>query len=80
MSVPVLDDAHDEGSETLVLTLSNVSGGNAYLADATAQGTISNADPLQDGLAGAVRPRGGGGRGRGGDGAAGDAARRGRST
>ena len=47
VSVPVRNDDHDEGSETLVLTLSNVSGGNAYLADATATGTISNTDPLQ---------------------------------
>ena len=40
--VPVLDDTIDEGSETLTVTLSNVSG--AYLADATATGTIRNSD------------------------------------
>ena len=40
VSVPVLNDAHDEGSETLTLTLSNPSG--AYLADGTATGTINN--------------------------------------
>ena len=45
VSVAVLDDTHDEESETLTLTLSNPSG--AYLADATATGTISNSDPLQ---------------------------------
>ena len=44
ISVPVLDDAHDEGEETLTLTLSNISG--AYLADATATGTIENTDPM----------------------------------
>ena len=38
VSVPVLDDAHDEGEETLTLTLSNASG--ARIADATATGTI----------------------------------------
>ena len=42
VSVPVLDDAHDEGSETLTLTLSNPAG--AYLADGTATGTINNTD------------------------------------
>ena len=42
--VPVLDDAHDEGSETLTLTLSNPSG--AYLADGSAIGTINNTDPM----------------------------------
>ena len=31
VSVTVLDDSHDEGEETLRLTLSNVSGGNAWL-------------------------------------------------
>ena len=44
VSVPVLDDAHDEGSETLTLTLSNASG--AYLEDGTATGTINNTDPM----------------------------------
>ena len=44
VSVPVLDDAHDEGSETLTLTLANPSG--AYLADGSATGTINNADPM----------------------------------
>ena len=42
VSVPVLNDAHDEGSETLTLTLSNPSG--AYLEDGTATGTINNSD------------------------------------
>ena len=45
VSVALLDDAHDEGSETLTLTLSNASG--ASISDATATGTITNADPLQ---------------------------------
>ena len=45
VSVAVLDDAHDEGEETLTLTLSNASG--ARIADDTATGTIENADPLQ---------------------------------
>ncbi|MDE3001013.1 MAG: BspA family leucine-rich repeat surface protein [Gemmatimonadota bacterium] len=45
VSVAVLDDTHDEESETMTLTLSNPSG--AYLADATATGTIKNSDPLQ---------------------------------
>ena len=44
VSVPVLDDAHDEGSETLTLTLSNASG--AYLEDGTATGTINNMDHM----------------------------------
>ncbi len=42
--VRVLDDSHDEGAETLTLTLSNPSG--AYLADGEATGTITNQDPL----------------------------------
>ena len=42
--VTVLDDAHDEGEETLTLTLSNASAGR--LSDAEATGTIVNADPL----------------------------------
>ena len=42
--VEVIDDSHDEGEETLTLTLSNVSGG--HIADGTATGTIENSDPL----------------------------------
>ena len=45
VSVPVLDDDHDEGSETLKLTLSNATG--AHIAVAEATGTIMNSDPLQ---------------------------------
>ena len=44
VSVPVLDDAHDEGSETLTLTLSNASG--AYVEDGAATGTINNTDHM----------------------------------
>ena len=44
VSVPVLDDAHDEGSETLTLTLSNAAG--AHIADGEATGTIENSDPM----------------------------------
>ena len=46
VSVPVLGDDHDEGEETLTLTLSNPSGGNAWLKDATATGTIENTDAM----------------------------------
>ena len=46
VSVPVLDDAHDDGGETFALTLSNPSGGNAYLSGATATGTIENSDAM----------------------------------
>ena len=42
IEVAVLDDAHDEGEETLTLRLSNASG--AWLADGEATGTIENAD------------------------------------
>ena len=42
VSVPVLDDAHDEGSETLTLTLSNPSPSSVRLAGASATGTIRN--------------------------------------
>ena len=44
VSVPILDDALNEGEETLTLTLSNVS--RAISADGIATGTIANADPL----------------------------------
>ena len=44
VSVPVLDDAHDEGAETLTLRLS--SARRAVIDDATAVGTIENSDPL----------------------------------
>ena len=43
--VPVLDDAHDEGEETLTFRLSTPSG--AVLADGVATGTIENTDHLQ---------------------------------
>ena len=46
VSVPVLDDGHDEGEETFTLTLSNPAGGNAWLSDATATGTIENTDAM----------------------------------
>ena len=42
VEVAVLDDAHDEGEETLTLRLSNASG--AHVADGEATGTIENAD------------------------------------
>ena len=46
VSVPILQDAHDEGEETFSLTLSNPSGGNAWLEDAEATGTIENDDAM----------------------------------
>ncbi|MCY4407270.1 MAG: hypothetical protein OXC15_12955 [Rhodospirillaceae bacterium] len=42
--VPVLNDSHDEGSETLTLTLSRPFG--AQLSDAQATGTIVNTGPI----------------------------------
>ena len=48
IEVVVLDDAHDEGEETLTLTLSSASGG--LLTDGEATGTIENRDPLPRGL------------------------------
>ncbi|MYE12995.1 MAG: hypothetical protein F4X99_15350, partial [Gammaproteobacteria bacterium] len=45
VSVPILDDVLDEGSETFVLRLRNAQG--AAIADGEATGTITNADPLQ---------------------------------
>ena len=44
IEVAVLDDSHDEGEETLTLTLSNASSG--LLIDGEATGTIENRDPL----------------------------------
>ena len=44
VSVPVLDDAHDEGAETMTLTLSDPTSGR--IGDGTATGTIVNDDPM----------------------------------
>ena len=44
MHVTVLDDAHDEGAETMRLRLSNPSG--ARIADRVGQGTINNTDHM----------------------------------
>ena len=44
--VAVLDDAHDEASETMTLTLSNPSPASVELADAEATGTITNTDAM----------------------------------
>ena len=59
VSVPVLEDAHDDGGETLTLTLSNPTP-SAYvrIADGTATGTITNTDPMPTGVDGAVRADG----------------------
>ena len=47
ISVPVFDDSHDEGDETLTLTLSNPRPASRIrLDDATAVGAIANADPM----------------------------------
>ena len=46
VSGSVLNDAHDEGSETLTLTLSNASGAVIKSDGATATGTITNDDPI----------------------------------
>ena len=46
VSVAVLDDAHDEGSETLTLTLSDPSPARVKLEDAQATGTIRNTDAM----------------------------------
>ena len=47
VSVPVLDDAGAEGAETVVLTLSEVAGGNARLVGGSATGTIEDDEGLQ---------------------------------
>ena len=44
VSVPVLEDDHDEGSETLTLRLTSASG--ATIADGEATGTITNSDAI----------------------------------
>ena len=46
VSISVLNDAHDEGSETLTLTLSNASGAVIKSGGGTATGTITNDDPI----------------------------------
>ena len=44
VQVPVLDDSHDEGEETLTLVLTNAS--NARIHDGEALGIIVNSDPI----------------------------------
>ena len=44
VSVPVLEDSHDDGEETFTLRLSNATG--ARIGDGEATGTIGNADPM----------------------------------
>ena len=46
VSVPVLDDTHDEGSETLTLRLRNAVPARVRLADAQATGTVNNSDAM----------------------------------
>ena len=50
VAVTVLSDSHNEGSETMKLTLSNVKGtaviGDATIDDGEAVGTITNAGPI----------------------------------
>ena len=47
VAVRILDDTHDEGEETMTLTLSNpVPGAYVRIGDGTATGTISNDDPM----------------------------------
>ena len=48
VEVSVIDDEHNEGSETFTLTLSNASSGE--LTDASATGTITNHDALPKAL------------------------------
>ena len=44
VSVPILDDGHDEGEETFTLKLHNAKG--AWIIDGEATGTIENSDPI----------------------------------
>ena len=76
VSVPVLDDDTDEGSETLTLRLSNAQGAN--IADGEATGTITNSDRDPQGVACALRAHGDGPGAGGGRGAACGAANAGR--
>ena len=46
VSVSVLDDSHNEGSETMTLTLSNATGAVINSNAARATGTITNNDPI----------------------------------
>ena len=46
VSVPVLDDAHDEGSETMTFTLSSPDPERVKLEDASAEGIITNDDRM----------------------------------
>ena len=46
VSVQVLDDSHNEGSETMTLTLSNATGAVIDSNAARATGTITNNDPI----------------------------------
>ena len=46
VSVPVLDDSHDEGSETLTLRLLYPWPARVRLADAQATGTVNNTDAM----------------------------------
>ena len=62
IDVTVLDDSHDDGGETLTLTLSNASNGT--LTDSTATGTIENSDPLPRALLARFGRTAGGARGR----------------
>ena len=44
VSIGVVNDGHDDDGETMTLALSNAQGGNAYLTDSEATGTIRNTD------------------------------------
>ena len=46
VSIGVVNDGHDDDGETMTLALSNAQGGNAYLTDSEATGTIRNTDAM----------------------------------